>query len=202
MQPPVEARVATTLAVWVSRVFHPFIVSTPILFLAQVFSGVTALEAFGWTGLSVAVLILPTLLFVLVGIRTGRYKDIDVSVREDRHLLYGIAGVCFVLVIILLAVLGAPEITRETLQAALCAFVVAAVLNRFVGKVSLHMLVMGGSTAVLAFVLVPLAVGLGLLGLPVGWSRLHLTRHTLFETVLGWAVGFICFAAWLLIARG
>lgn len=50
---------------------HPFIISTLVLFLAQVLSGVTSLEAFGWTGLTVAVLLFPTLLFVLVGIRTG-----------------------------------------------------------------------------------------------------------------------------------
>ena len=200
MQPLGKTRGITALAVWVSRVLHPFIVSTLVLFLAQVLSSVTTLEAFGWTGLTVAVLILPVLLFVLVRIRTGRYEDVDVSVRKDRYLLYGVAGVCFVLVIILLAVLGAPKVARETLQAALFAFVVAAVLNRFVGKVSLHMLAMGGSAAVLAFVSVPLAVILGLLALPVGWSRLYLTRHTLFEVALGWMVGILGFGLWLLVA--
>lgn len=119
--------------------------------------------------------------------------------REDRYLLYGLAGICCVLLTILLAVLNAPEMVQETLHAALFAFVVAAVLNRFVGKVSLHMLVMGGSAAVLAFVSVPLAVLLGLLGLLVGWSQLYLTRHVFYELILGWSVGLACLGSWLFI---
>ena len=201
MRPLGEARGIRTLAVWISRVFHPFIISTLVLFLAQVLSGITALEALGWTGLTIAVLILPVLTFVLFRTRTGRYEDVDVSVREDRYLLYGLAGTCFVLLIALLSVFDAPKIVQETLRAALFAFVIAAVLNRFVGKVSLHMLAMGGSAAVMAFVSLPLAVILGLFGFVVGWSRLYLTRHTVAEVTLGWIIGIACFGAWLVIFK-
>lgn len=201
MRPAGEARGARVLAVWVSRVFHPFVVPVLVLFLAQHLSGVPPSAALGWTALAVAALILPVLAFVLLRIRAGRYEDVDVSVREDRHLLYGLAGACFLLLIVLLIVFDAPWVVQETLRAALFAFGVAAVLNQTVGKVSLHMLAMGGCAAVLAFASAPLAVVLGLLGLLVGWSRLYLTRHTALEVVLGWGVGLLCFASWLLAGR-
>ncbi len=199
MQPLSEARGITTLAVWVSRVFHPFVISTLVLFLTQVLSAVTIPEALGWTVLTVAVLILPILLFVLLRVRSGCYADIDVSVREDRVLLYGLAGACSVLLIILLAVFDAPRIVQATLRAALFAFGVAAVLNRFVGKISLHMLAMGGCMAVLSFVSLPTGITLGLFSLPLGWSRLYLTRHTFMEVLVGWLVGVICFGSWFSI---
>ncbi len=182
-----------------SKVFHPFVVPVLVLFWAQRLSGVPPSAALGWTALTVAVLILPVLVLVLLRVRAGRYEDVGVSVREDRHLLYVLAGACFLLLIILLIIFDAPGVVRETLQAALFAFGVAAVLNRAIGKVSLHMLAMGGCAAVFAFTSAPLAVVLGLLSLPVGWSRLYLTRHTVLEVVLGWSVGFLCFTCWLLM---
>ena len=196
-----KAQWVRPLAVWISRLFHPFISSTLALLSAQLFSGVQLQLALAWTGLTIAVLILPVLTFVLFKVKTGRYDDIDVSVREDRYVLYTLAGVCFILLIALLSFLNAPGIVQNTLRAALFAFTIAAVLNRFVGKVSLHMLALGGCAAVFFFVSVPIGVFVALLGLPVAWSRLYLKRHTMLETVLGWSIGFVGFSIWLLIVR-
>ena len=196
-----KAQGVTTLAIWLSRVFHPFVSSTLVMFLAQHSSGTGLQAALSWTGLIIAILIFPVLTFVLLRVRLGRYEDIDVSVREDRYALYALAGVCFILLIALLGFLEAPSIVQGTLQAALFAFAIAAILNRFVGKVSLHMLALGGCAAVLSSVSAPVGAIVVFLGLPVGWSRLYLKRHTLFEILLGWLIGLVGFSVWLLIVR-
>ena len=190
---------STLLATWLSRAFHPFIVSIVVLFLVQLLIGYSASESVLWTLLCFSVVILPTLVFILIRVRLGRYEDVDVSIREDRYLLYGLAGLCFVLLIILLALLGAPAIVQTTLQAALLSFIVSALFNRFVNKLSLHALTMAGCSMVLLFVSPFVGVVLAVVTLLVGWARLHLTRHTLAEVLGGWVVGAGCVGTWLLL---
>ena len=190
---------STTLATLLSRAFHPFIVSVFVLFLAQLLTNYSAVEAALWTLLSFTIVVLPSLVFILVRVRQGRYKDIDVSVREDRYLLYGLAGLCFILLIVLLALLQAPAIVQRTLQAALLAFAVSALVNRFVNKLSLHSLAMAGCSTVLLFVSPLVSVAFSIITLFVGWARLHLTRHTLAEVLGGWVIGAGCVGTWLLL---
>ena len=185
-------------AVWLSRVFHPFVISVGVLFVAQLFQGYTWLSAAAWTALCFLVVIAPVLLFILLRVRSGRYQDADVSIREDRYLLYGLAGGCFILLVALLALLQAPAIVQQTLQAALFAIAVGAILNRFVNKLSLHTLTVAGCAAVLLFVRPSAGIVLGLISLLVGWSRLYLSRHTLAEVIGGWFVGVLCVAIWFL----
>ena len=187
---------STLLAAWLSRAFHPFVVSVFVLFLAQLLSGHAAVGAALWTLLAFAVVILPSLLFILFRVRQGRYEDTDVSVREDRHLLYGLAGLCFALLVVLLALLQAPAIAQRTLQAALLAFAVSALVNRFVNKLSLHSLAMTVCSMVLLFVSPLVGVAFGIITLFVGWARLHLTRHTLAEVLGGWVIGAGCVGVW------
>src|SRR5690606_2077460 len=77
--PPPEARAALhlppamhALAVWTSRIFHPFVVPVPTLLVALRLLGVGWREALGWTALCVAVAIgPPTALLVAQRIRRG-----------------------------------------------------------------------------------------------------------------------------------
>jgi membrane-associated phospholipid phosphatase len=151
--------------------------------------------------LSFSIAILPSLIFILVRVKSGRYQDIDVSIRNDRYILYLLGGSCLILMIILLIVFQAPAIAQRTLQAGLLSIIVGSVFNRFVNKLSLHVLTVAGCAVVL-FLVSPIAgVALGLVSILVAWSRVYLTRHTIPEVVWGWVVGVICTIVWLLISR-
>ena len=193
-------RVTRGVAVWLSRLFHPFVVSVVVLLWVQLLSGYGVLEAMLWTLLSFAIVILPSLLFILTRVRLGRYGDVDVSVREDRRLLYGMAGFCFVLLLVLLFMLEAPPIVQRTLQAGLLAVLVGAGVNHFINKLSLHALTMAGCSTVLFFVSPPAGTALSLMTLLVGWSRLYLTRHTFREVLWGWVVGTVCVGFWFVVS--
>ena len=189
-------------AVWLSRIFHPFIISVFVLFLIQILSGYPAMASAGWTVLSFALVILPILIFLLLRVRAGRYEDIDVSIREDRYVFYFFGASCFVLLLVLLFTVQAPPIVQRSLQAALLALMAGAVMNRLVNKLSLHALTMAGSSTILFFVSPIAGIVLGLIGLFVGWSRVHLTRHTSAEVIWGWILGVVIFALWLYISAG
>jgi membrane-associated phospholipid phosphatase len=200
-QPLVSTRAFTSSAIWLSRAFHPFIVSVLTLWLAQLLSGYGWTGATLWTMLSFSIVILPSLIFILVRVKSGRYQDIDVSIRNDRYILYLLGGSCLILMIILLIVFQAPAIAQRTLQAGLLSIIVGSVFNRFVNKLSLHVLTVAGCAVVL-FLVSPIAgVALGLVSILVAWSRVYLTRHTIPEVVWGWVVGVICTIVWLLISR-
>lgn len=188
-------------AVWLSRAFHPFIVSVVTLWLAMILGGHWWLESTLWTLLSFAIVILPSLIFILARVRSGRYQDIDVSIRKDRYTLYAPGGSCLVLTIVLLAFLQTPAIAQRTLQAGFLSVLVGSVFNRFVNKLGLHVLTVAGCAVVLYFVSPLAGIVLGLASLLVAWSRTHLTRHTVPEVIWGWVVGVGCTLFWLLVSR-
>jgi membrane-associated phospholipid phosphatase len=188
-------------AMWLSRVFHPFIVSVVTLWLVQLLSGYGWPVSTLWTLLSFAIVILPALVFILVRVRSGRYQDIDVSIRNDRYVLYFLSGSCLVLMIILLIVFQAPAIAQKTLQAGFLSILVGSIFNRFVNKLSLHVLTVAGCAVVL-FLVSPIAgVALAFISILVAWSRVYLQRHTIPEVIWGWVVGILCTIFWLLVSR-
>jgi membrane-associated phospholipid phosphatase len=186
---------------WLSRVFHPFIVSVVTLWLATILSGYGWLESTLWTLLSFAIVILPSLVFIVMRVKSGRYQDIDVSIRKDRYVLYALGGSCLVLMIVLLIFLRAPAIAQRTLQAGFFSVLVGSVFNRLVNKLSLHVLTVTGCAVVLYFVLPLAGIVLGFISLLVAWSRVYLTRHTIPEVIWGWIVGVVCTIVWFLISH-
>jgi membrane-associated phospholipid phosphatase len=198
---PVKKASLQWWAVQLSRAFHPFIASVATLWLAMKLSGYDWLTSTLWTLLSFAIVILPILLFILVRVRQGRYKDADVSMREDRPVLYALGGGCMILTIILLAIFQAPVIAQKTLQAGFASIVMGSLVNKFFNKVSLHVLTVAGCAILLFFVSPVAGIALGVISLLIAWSRLHLSRHTLPEVVWGWLVGVIATTAWMLISQ-
>jgi membrane-associated phospholipid phosphatase len=184
-----------------SRAFHPFIVSVVTLWLAMILSGYGWLESTLWTLLSFAIVILPSLIFILMRVKSGRYQDVDVSIRKDRYTLYSLGGSCLTLTIVLLAFFQTPAIAQKTLQAGFLSILVGSVFNRFVNKLSLHVLTVAGCAVVLYFVSPFAGIVLGLISLLVAWSRVHLTRHTAPEVIWGWVVGLTCTIIWFFISR-
>lgn len=181
--------VATVTAAWLSRLFHPFVISPLVLFGAQASAGASLFSAATWTALAFALVIVPVLVYVLLGVYRGRYQDVDVSLRLDRHNLYRFAAFCFVLSTILLAAVGAPYLVLLTLASALVAVSIGSLFNRFVAKVSLHILTLAGCVAVLLFVAPFGALALACTGIPLSWARVYLGRHSLAEVFWGWAIG-------------
>lgn len=186
-----------SLAVWISRIFHPFVMPVFVLWLVQVLAGLSLVGALVWTSLCVGIVIMPILGFVLWRIKQGQYKDLGVSLREDRYLLYGLGAVLFVVLVGLLFWLDAPDVTRQTTFAATLAFFVAALFNKLVNKVSLHMMGTVAGASLLYFQ-APLLGGLfALASLGVAWSRLYLKRHSLSEIILGALIGLVCVVLWV-----
>lgn len=179
------------LAVWTSRLLHPFAVPVPTLLAALRLLGAGWREALGWTALCVGVAIVPpALLLVAQRLRRGD-GDWYVTVRAERRSLYALGGACLVALLALLHALAAPPLLRACLAAAIVANAIGAALNR-VTKVSVHAGSAAGCATLLGGLAPAAAPVLAAAVALVGWARLRLGHHTVPQVALGAGITALC----------
>jgi membrane-associated phospholipid phosphatase len=174
-----------TVAVMLTHVLNPTYLLLPILLLVTFAATGSWLEAAKWAGLAASIVVLPLLALIHRRVRVGVYSDSQVSVREQRHILYIVGALCTTLYSVAVFTLDAPLALKATLMALFTAGLVAMAINYFLSKVSIHtgglaglamvLIILFGRSALPAMLLVPL----------VAWSRVALGRHTIRQVIAG-----------------
>jgi membrane-associated phospholipid phosphatase len=175
----------------ISYVFHPLLVVIPTLVIAMVRLGSTLGQAIFWTVLSIAIVNLPMALLLLWGVRSGKYTDASVSVREQRTSIYAVGGTCLVILLAVLIIGKAPAVIIACLISAVIATALGYWINRYT-KLSLHSAAMAGCTAVLLWTAPMIGVIMAVFAPLVGWARIRLKHHTPVQILIGWMVSMIC----------
>lgn len=185
------------LAAVCSWVGHPLVfitISVSVVFLTQHISRASLVAAF-----FVAV-IAPMGLLLFLGVRSGRWRDADVSMREERKRFYPIAIPLSALGTVAMWAAGAPGYVLRGGIVTWILLAVAGLINLWF-KISLHTLFAAYCTVVLFRVDPGVGVGALILASFVFWARLFLSRHTVAETtsgaLLGLAGGLV--TAWLAV---
>jgi membrane-associated phospholipid phosphatase len=190
---------ADRIAELVSYIFHPLVVVVPTLVIAMVRLGSTLGEAIFWTVLSIAIVNLPMALLLFWGVRSGKYSDASVSIREQRSSIYAVGGTCLVILLAVLIIGNAPIVIIACLVSAVIATVLGYWINRYT-KLSLHSAAMAGCTAVLLWTAPLIGVMIAIFAPLVGWARIRLKHHTPVQILIGWMVSMICvFVVFLLM---
>ena len=175
------------IAKWVSRIFHPFLIAVITLALATYKSGSPPASVILWVGISFATVILPVSLYILWMVRKGKYSDVYVSIREQRHSLYVVATLCLVALGVILAIGNPPVVVTACIVSGVLANGIGMFVNRFT-KISVHSAAMAGCTAVL-LVFAPIVGWIMVIAtLITGWARMVLKAHTIMQVVLGYLV--------------
>ena len=180
----------STIAQWLSRLFHPFLVAAVALFLILWFSSVTLQDAIKWTLLSIAIVIVPSFTLLAIQYQRGSVTDLDISIREQRYKLYGLGAFSLLLLIVIGYTANAPTIFFACIYAAAIATLCGALINKFVTKISIHSAALAGVASVMGFISPISAVVSWVLWVIVGWARVHLEKHTISQILLGCAVAF------------
>src|SRR5436190_6656887 len=177
------AILARWIATIVSWAGHPLVfvtISVGIVLATQLASR----RAIGLIGALFLAVIAPTGVLLFLGVRSGRWRDADVSVREERKRFYPIAIPLSALGIVVTKLVGAPA---YILRGGVITFVllgIAALINlRF--KLSLHALFAAYCAVILSQLGLPFGVAGITLAMLVLWSRIFLGRHTWLETMAG-----------------
>lgn len=186
-----NAATADKLAEVVSYVFHPLLVVIPTLVIAMSRLGSTLGQAIFWTVLSIAIVNVPMALLLFWGVRSGKYTDASVSVREQRTSIYAVGGACLVILLAVLIIGKAPVVIIACLISAAIATALGYMVNRYT-KLSLHSAAMAGCTAVLLWTAPLIGVIMAVFAPLVGWARIRLKHHTPVQILIGWMVSMIC----------
>ena len=186
-----NASQADRVAELVSQIFHPLVVVIPTLVIAMTRLGSTIWEAIFWTVLSIAIVNLPMALLLFWGVRSGKYSDASVSIREQRTSIYAVGSTCLVILLAVLIIGKAPVVIIACLVSAVIATILGYVINRYT-KLSLHSAAMAGCTAVLLWTAPLIGVVMAIFAPLVGWARIRLKHHTPVQILIGWMVSMIC----------
>jgi membrane-associated phospholipid phosphatase len=177
------------IARWISRAGHPFIL--PLVALTVVtLQVVPPLQAVALVAIMIATTTVPILLFTRRQIQRKRWSDYDVSVRQDRYLLYPLGLLTLSASALVFWMLGAPAFMLRGIAGGAALLFVAMLINLTI-KISLHMAL----ASLCGIVILALNLWLGIIAcsfaIANGWSRVVLRRHTLTEVVVGGLLGIV-----------
>jgi membrane-associated phospholipid phosphatase len=175
----------------VSYIFHPLIVVIPTMVIAITQTGFSLSESVFWTLLAVAVVNVPMALLLFYGVRSGRYSDASVSLRQQRTSIYAVGGVCLVILLLILILANGPTVLIACLIAAVMATGIGYLVNRYT-KLSLHSAAIAGCATVLLLTFPLLGILLAIFTPLVGWARIRLKHHTPLQILIGWIVPVGC----------
>ncbi|NLH99618.1 MAG: hypothetical protein GX446_09030 [Chthonomonadales bacterium] len=125
--------------------------------------------------------------WILVGVRTGRFTDPHVMLREQRAEPFMVANVGALGLVLVYVGLHAPVALQATAANMLANGLVFMLITRF-WKVSIHAAAYAASVLVASVLVHPSVAWLGL-GFPlVVWSRLRRQRHSLAQALVAAAM--------------
>lgn len=190
--PAIRSRSATdSLARTVSDVLSPPILAIPAIILCSVYSGAgeTAHLVLIYLVLAVGAPVLDVVRLV----RSGRISDFHLPIRRERYRPFLVSVSCGLSALALMLVLGAPRDFVIPVMLMLLQTLLLFVVTLF-WQISIHTATVAGLVTFAVVCCGPQALVLTLLIPLVSWSRIHLGRHTLAQTLAGSAMGIACFS--------
>ena len=168
----------------VSNALAPSTISLPFVLLVAFYHARDQLAAIAYAFIAFFFLCIGPLIYVVIGVRSGKLSDLDISRRSERAgpFLFGIVSVSVGLLV--LSLTNGP---RDLETALILTAISAALLmvTTLWWKISIHASSMAGAatmlTALYGMVLLPSF----LLLILVSWSRVVLRRHTVAQVVAG-----------------
>lgn len=194
--PIVPQRWHYRLAEWISRLFSPPLVAAVALFAASFSDNNRFTPA--WSLLALCLMILAPAGYLAYLHHRGQITDLDVYVRQQRIRPYLFSITCSLTTFSLLHILQAPSILKIIAAAAVLETSGLFLVN-LKWKISAHTAAIAGFSSLglwaTGFSALPF---MGLIPL-VAWSRVHIKRHTVAQTIAGSLWGMVSFtlAFWL-----
>ncbi|MFZ6020229.1 MAG: hypothetical protein ACOYXO_11530 [Chloroflexota bacterium] len=195
--PIVPQRWHYRLAEWISRLFSPPLVVT--VALAAIALADFSRAAMGWAFLTLLLMILTPAGYLVYLHQRGQITDLDVYVRHQRTRPYLLSIGCSFVTFALLNTANAPYLLQIVAAAAIFQTSGLFAVN-LKWKISAHTAATAGFSSLFFWVGGISALPVWLFIPVVAWSRVHLKRHTLYQTIAGslWGVISFTLAFWLL----
>jgi membrane-associated phospholipid phosphatase len=188
------------LARYISIILAPATISIPMVVLVAIYHSNNPTSSLLYVALTLFFLSCGPLAYILLGVRSGRLSDVDVSRRTERSgpFLFSIASM--MLGFFVLGALHGPK-NLETVLLGTALTALGLMVTTYWWKISVHATSVAGAVTVLVVLygapMLPVILVSGL----VSWSRVVLGRHTIAQVVAGSLVGMVLTSV-LFLVRG
>jgi hypothetical protein len=186
------------LAFGISAVFSPYITAAVFIVIVIYFYAQSLSQFLPWVVTFLFFAIIVPGMYLLWLIEIKKITDVHLADRKDRKWPFLLAGVSSLIGAVILIFLGAarPVIVIGTTYA-INAMVVA--LITLFWKISIHTALFSAVATIAVIVFGSAFWWLYLILVPLGWSRIHRHRHTVWQAVAGALLAFVLTAAvfWL-----
>ena len=184
----------------VSNILAPVTISIPGVLLVAFYDAQSLASALFYTSVTLFFLSFGPMLYIIIGVRLGKFSDVDVSRRKERigPFLFGLASVLAGLVTLVL--IKAPKNLQTLLIITAVSCIVMLVIT-FWWKISIHASSLAGTVTFLTALYGVIVLPAFLLVVLVSWSRVVLHRHTVAQVVAGALVSITLTSA-ILFIRG
>jgi len=196
VSPPVPTAAAAAVPVgppWARRVTRWIDPANVIVVCLVLVGGVRhGLAGVGWALFATCFAGVLPMLFIKLGMRSGRFGDRYVGDRAKRTQVIPVVMASVLVGLVLMAVLGAPRELTAMIVAMLATLVpIMAITSLAKWKISIHTAVSGGAVAMLTVALgLWWLLGCALVAL-VACARVAVRDHTAAQTVAGTVVGAV-----------
>lgn len=188
------------IARYVSTILSPIVVSLPAILLISLYHESNRLIAAAYTVLTFLFLGVGLMLYILIGVRMGKFTDRDVSERSQRTGPYLFCILSCIAVFLLLSLVHGPKNLQTVLLITIVGGIIMMVTT-FWWKISIHASSLATSLTVLTALYGAVILPAYSLLVLVGWSRVVLRRHTLAQVVAGSLLGIVSCTV-ILLMRG
>jgi membrane-associated phospholipid phosphatase len=168
----------------VSNIFNPFLVSFVTIVLLVVHTSDSPAGALKWAAIALALSVVPVLAFIAWQVRRKKLDGFFPEGQGQRKVIYLIASVLAAVGCAVMWRFNAPALLTVSFVAGLAAVVIFMVINIF-WKISLHTAFISAAAGVLTLVFGLKAAWVFIFLPLVGWSRLELKMHTLWQVIAG-----------------
>jgi len=182
----------------VSIVLSPVTISLPFITLVALYSHES--NALLSALLTLFFLSVGPMIYILIGVKTGKFSDVDVSMRSQRTgpFLFSIAS--SLLGFFVLSTIHGSKNLESVLLITVISGIILMIIT-FWWKISMHASSLSGAITVLSILYGKVVLPAFLLIILVNWSRVVLRRHTIAQVTAGTLMS-IALSWFLLTLRG
>ena len=184
----------------VSNFLAPVTISIPGVLLVAFYRAQNLASALFYACLTLFFLSFGPMLYIIIGVRLGKFSDMDISRRRERIGPFLFSFVSVFAGLITLDLLNAPKNLQTLLIITAVSCIVMMVITLW-WKISIHASSIAGTVTFLTALYGVIVLPAFLLVVLVSWSRVVLERHTMAQVVAGALVSITLTSA-ILFIRG
>jgi membrane-associated phospholipid phosphatase len=182
--PLASRRLRTHVARYISNLFSPAVISIPLVILVALYHTHNTFTALAYAAATLFFLSAGPMLYIAVGVRLGKFTDIDVSVRSQRTGPFLFSILSTLVGLFMLTILHGPR-DLQTVMLTVVLTGCAYMLITFWWKISLHASILAGAVTMLLALYGNMMLAGYVLVVLVCWSRVVLRRHTTAQVIAG-----------------